>query len=82
MLKQAKITAGGQMSLPAGVRKRWGTKRVVVEDHGDHVVVRPFPDDPIDAVRGSLRGKLPPSDDLRKIAREDERIAEERRRRG
>lgn len=50
----AKVTAGGQVSLPAAVRKRWNTAQVVLQDQGDHVVVRPLPDDPIAAACGSL----------------------------
>jgi bifunctional DNA-binding transcriptional regulator/antitoxin component of YhaV-PrlF toxin-antitoxin module len=81
MLKRAKITAGGQVSLPASVRRRWATKSVSFEDRGDHLVVRPLPDDPIEAAYGSLKGLGIWSDELRAIAREDERIAEERRQR-
>jgi AbrB family looped-hinge helix DNA binding protein len=73
------VTAGGQISLPAEVRRRWGTKAVSVEDRGDHVVVRPLPDDPVAAARGALKGKLLPSEKLRELAREEEAIAEARR---
>lgn len=51
----AKITTSGQVSLPATVRKRWGTGQVVIEDEGDRVIVRPLPDDPIAAACGSLK---------------------------
>jgi hypothetical protein len=54
---------------------------VSFEDRGDHLVVRPFPDDPIDAAYGSLKGLGIRTDELRAIAREDERRAEERRQR-
>jgi bifunctional DNA-binding transcriptional regulator/antitoxin component of YhaV-PrlF toxin-antitoxin module len=74
-----KITAGGQVSLPAAIRRRWGTNAVALEDRGDHVVVRPLPDDPIAAARGALKGRLLPTEQLRAIAREDEAIAEVRR---
>jgi AbrB family looped-hinge helix DNA binding protein len=74
-----RITSAGQVSLPARIRRRWGTRRVAVEDLGDRVVLRPVPDDPIKALRGILKGPGPSSDELRKIAREDERRAEERR---
>ena len=76
-----KITSAGQVSLPARVRRRWGTKRVLVEDLGDRVVLRPMPDDPIAAARGILKGRIPGTDVLRARAREDERHAEERRQR-
>jgi AbrB family looped-hinge helix DNA binding protein len=50
-----KVTTSGQVSLPAPIRKRWGTTHVVIEDEGDHVVVRPLPDEPIAAACGSLK---------------------------
>jgi hypothetical protein len=74
-----KITAGGQVSLPAPVRRRWRTKTVRVEDHGDYVVVRPLPDDPIAAARGALKGRIGDTRDLRAAARDDETAAEGRR---
>jgi hypothetical protein len=79
-LKLRKITAGGQISLPAVVRRRWGAKVVTLEDLGDSLVVRPQPDDPIAAARGALRGRVRASDELRAAAREDEAHAERRRR--
>jgi AbrB family looped-hinge helix DNA binding protein len=51
----AKVTTSGQVSLPAPVRRRWGTAQVVIEDEGDRVVVRPLPDEPIAAACGSLK---------------------------
>ncbi len=74
-----KITSSGQFTLPAAIRRRWRAGRVHVEDHGDHVVVRPVPDDPIAAARGAFKGLIGPVDELRRQAREDERHAEERR---
>ncbi len=53
----------------------------MVEDLGDRVVLRPLPDDPIAAARGALAGKIKSSEELRVIARRDERHAEERRQR-
>jgi AbrB family looped-hinge helix DNA binding protein len=78
-MRLAKVTTGGQVSIPAEVRRRWGTSRVAVEDRGDHVVLRPVPDDPIAAARGALKGKTNvTSDELREHARRDERTAERR----
>ena len=76
-----KVTSAGQLSLPARIRRRWGTRRVAIEDYGDRVVLRPVPDDPIAAAAGALKGRIPPSNELRERAREDERRAEERRQR-
>jgi bifunctional DNA-binding transcriptional regulator/antitoxin component of YhaV-PrlF toxin-antitoxin module len=69
----ARISKGGQISLPASVRRRWRTDRVWIEDKGNAVVVRPLPADPISAARGSLH--LPKgltSDRLRETARAEE----------
>ena len=78
-MKVRKITAGGQISLPATVRIRWRTRSVAVEDLGDRVVVRPLPDDPIVAARGALEEKLGATKSLRARARKDEAAAEARR---
>ena len=74
-----KITTSGQVSIPATVRRRWRTSLVEVEDHGDHVVVRPVPDDPIEAAFGIFKDRGINTTELRRRAREDERRAEERR---
>src|SRR5947208_10615488 len=80
---EARITRGGQISIPAAVRRRWATDRVIIEDTGDSLVVRPMPPDPIAAAIGSLR--LPErmtSDDLRARARTEEGSGDIRRRAG
>ena len=79
-MKIARVTSSGQLSIPASIRKRWGTSRVLLEDEGDRLVVMPVPDDPIAALRGSLKGKLPPTEELRRQARADEKAAASRRR--
>ena len=61
----AKVTTSGQVSLPAPVRKRWGTAQVVIQDEGDRVVVRPLPDDPIAAACGSLKRRGSTSEAIR-----------------
>ena len=81
IVKMAKITEGGQVSIPAAVRRRWGTRRVLIEDRGDSIVLKPIPDDPIAAARGALAGKITtPAEELRRRARADEAAAERRRR--
>ncbi len=72
LMKTTTISRGGQISVPADVRRRWQTSRVEIEDRGDSIVVRPIPDDPIAAALGSLRGRGPNSDELRKIVRDEE----------
>jgi len=82
-MKQIRITRGGQISVPAEVRRRWNTSRVTLDDRGDRLIVAPAPDDPITALRGSLKGRIDiSSEELRAQARADERAAGERRRGG
>lgn len=81
MKKRMKISKGGQVSIPAPIRKRWGTSAVTLEDRGDEIVLKPVPDDPIEAAAGALAEEFGHIDlaELRRIAREDDRIAMERR---
>jgi bifunctional DNA-binding transcriptional regulator/antitoxin component of YhaV-PrlF toxin-antitoxin module len=69
-----KITGAGQVSIPAEIRRRWGSSYLAAEDHGDHLVLRPAPDDPVDAAYGvfaeEARGKPSPAE-----IREQEREA-------
>lgn len=83
MRKRMKISKGGQISIPAPIRKRWNTTVVTLEDRGEELILRPAPDDPIEAAAGSLAEEFGHMDlaELRRIAREDDRIAMERRER-
>ncbi len=76
-----KISKGGQVSIPAPIRKRWQTDRLVAEDHGDRLVLRPAPDDPIERAHGALKGVGKPISAKQLIAeyREEERRLEERK---
>lgn len=62
---RAKVTSNGQVSLPAELRHRWRTPAVLVIDKGDYAIVRPIPDDPVTALRGSHAGPGPTSDSAR-----------------
>lgn len=80
-MKQATISKGGQVSIPAEVRHRWGTNRVLVDDRGDELVFRPLPMDPIGAARGALRAvdpDKPSSDEARRLTRDEEADADTR----
>jgi hypothetical protein len=68
----ANISKGGQISVPASVRRRWQTDRLIVEDHGDRLVLRPVPADPIAAALGSLGGRGPSSAEARRRTRRAE----------
>lgn len=82
MKLRLRISKGGQVSIPARIRHRWGTSTVALSDEGHRIVLEPAADDPIAAAEGALAtefGKL----DLRRLrreAREDERVAEARHR--
>ncbi len=77
MTYASKVSANGQVSIPAEVRRRWRVSRVLMIDKGDPVIVRPMPDDPVGAVVGKYAAALPASEIVRQQARaeEDEREA-------
>jgi AbrB family looped-hinge helix DNA binding protein len=81
MKTRMRISKGGQVSIPAPIRHRWGTSTVVLRDEGHRIVLEPAPDDPIAAAEGVFAGELAGLDveRLRRGAREDEQIAEARR---
>ena len=74
-----KVSSNGQVSIPAEVRARWQTDRVVVADLGDRVVMRPLPGDPVEALRGKYKSRGPSTDSLRRQERADEAAAERKR---
>jgi bifunctional DNA-binding transcriptional regulator/antitoxin component of YhaV-PrlF toxin-antitoxin module len=68
MVKRLVISGGGQISVPAAVRRRWGTRTVLAEDRGDELVLRPAPDNPVAAVHGIFAREMsggPTIDELR-----------------
>lgn len=75
MKKRMKISKGGQVSIPAPIRKRWGTTTVTLDDQGDQIVLKPAPDDPIAAAAGALAGG--PKLNLEKIRREEREVEAE-----
>lgn len=80
MARRLVISTGGQLSVPAAVRRRWGTRTVLVEDRGDHLVVRPTPDDPIAAAVGIFAEEISrlPTEEALRLDREEEADAERR----
>jgi AbrB family looped-hinge helix DNA binding protein len=79
-MKHIKISRGGQISVPAEIRHRWNTSRVLLEDEGDRLVVRPVADDPISMLRGALKDDVTrTSDEVRAQAREEAEIQQTRR---
>jgi len=78
-MRSATISSGGQLSIPAEIRHRWGVTRVLIEDRGEALVIRPLPEDPIAAARGSLRARGMTAERARALARQETQSAERRR---
>jgi AbrB family looped-hinge helix DNA binding protein len=78
-MRTTTISSGGQVSIPADVRRRWRTRTLSVEDRGDALVLRPVPADPIGAALGSLAGPGPSSEEMRAQTRSEEALADERK---
>ena len=76
-MKLTKISQGGQVQVPAGIRRRWGTRDVLIEDEGAYIVISPVPEDPIGAAMGSLAGTPISSDEMLRQSREEDAEAEE-----
>jgi len=76
---KTRISRGGQVTVPAPVRHRWGTERIVLEDHGDHLVVRPLGDPIAGFVGFAATAGAPSADELRARSRREEAAAERRR---
>lgn len=76
-----KISRGGQVSVPAAIRHRWGTSTLVLTDEGQRIVLEPVADDPIAAAEGALAEEFGAIDlqAARRKARADEAVAEDRR---
>lgn len=76
---RVKVSRNGQVSVPAAVRHRWGTSNVLIIDRGDYAIVRPIPDDPIEALRGAYAKPGPATEDVRAADRADELASNDRR---
>jgi AbrB family looped-hinge helix DNA binding protein len=76
------ISSNGQVSIPAAARARWGTRKVLVVDLGDRVVMRPAADDRdgVARLRGKYAGRGPDTTTARAAARVAETAAARRRR--
>ncbi len=81
MKRRMKISKGGQVSIPAPIRKRWGTTTVTLEDRGEEIVLRPTAEDPIEAAAGAFagEGRGIGLETIRREEREAEAEAEERK---
>ena len=57
----AKTTIKGQIVIPAALRKKYnikkGSKVSIYEGEGNSIIIKPLPEDPIEASKGMLKGK-------------------------
>jgi AbrB family looped-hinge helix DNA binding protein len=57
----AKATTKGQVVIPAELRKKYNIKKgsrvSIYEGEGSVIIVKPLPEDPIEASKGMLKGK-------------------------
>lgn len=76
------ISSNGQVSIPAAARARWGTRKVLVVDLGDRVVMRPAPetDDGPAQLQGKYAGRGPDTAAARAAARQADSATVRRRR--
>jgi AbrB family looped-hinge helix DNA binding protein len=65
-----KVTASGQVSVPAEVRRRWGTTRVRITDEGGRLIIEPEPENPFEGLLGILAGPGPTYDEMEAEERE------------
>ena len=66
------LSRNGQVSIPAATRARWNTRKVVVVDLGDRVVMRPVGPEPVRSLQGKYAGQGPSTDGARRQARKDD----------
>lgn len=73
------VSRNGQVSIPAPTRARWNTRRVIVADLGDRVVMRPVSAQPVRQLRGKYRDLGTGSDRVRTRERRAEAARERSR---
>lgn len=75
------ISRNGQVSIPAETRARWQTRKVIVVDLGDRVVMRPAPERAgVAELQGKYADRGPDTSTARKSARRADDAASRRRR--
>lgn len=72
------VSRNGQVSIPAAARERWRTRKVLVADLGDRVVLRPIVENPVGALQGKYAGRGPDSATARSAERKAEIVHESR----
>lgn len=66
------VSQNGQFSIPAETRARWKSRRVIVVDLGDRVVMRPLGEEPIGELEGKYRSRGPGTQRARRQARAED----------
>lgn len=70
-----RATEKGQVIIPAHLRKKHhikkGSRVNIYEGEGGAIIVKPLPDDPIEATKGMLKGKTSLLDALLKDRKEE-----------
>ena len=82
VMRVVTLTRGGQVSIPADLRRDWPSNKVIVEETSNGLLLRPLPSDPIAAVVGSLKGKGRPGMTAQKAMAQmhaEEKAIEERK---
>jgi len=75
-----KTSAKGQVVIPIEIRKKLGIKpgqMVNLTLEGEKAVITPLPEDPIKALRGSLKGSASLTRELLRERKEEQRREEE-----
>jgi len=75
-----RISKGGQISIPARIRRRWGAQRLILDDRGNELIVIPVPADPIAAARGAFKARGHTVEEDRQHMREEDAEIEDRKR--
>jgi AbrB family looped-hinge helix DNA binding protein len=72
------VSRNGQVSIPAETRARWHTRKVIVVDLGDRIVMRPAADGGAD-LQGKYADRGPDTTSARKAARREDATRQRRR---
>lgn len=74
-MSTSRVTEKGQVIIPVEIRRKYnikkGTRVVVTETEGRAILIKPIPDDPIEASKGALKGNISLTDALLEDRREE-----------
>lgn len=61
--------------MPAAIRERWQTNTVLIDERGEHLVVRPVADEPVESTFGVFAAEsadAPPAEQMVRELREQD----------